>query len=391
MSRYTVALKDAFKPLSIFSGSLNEIVFTRTIVNVIELENIHFHHDSAVVLPEPKHDTPDEENEGSSLDVIRRCYLYAKKNSDKELLIAGHTDTSGSDDYNVTLSDLRAKSVLYLLLGDGKNWAAIAEKKHQVEDYQQILAWVVSTFRWDCDPGEVDNIDGPVTKEALKKFKSKFNNTFSGSLDDSEKMFPEIWEAMFHLYLVRLKTILHTDEPGIVKLRKNVHFSSTGPQTVGCGEYHPKSGSANNRNSAIDRRVEFLFFSPNDFPPLLCHPDTKHCVKKSCLLYDPALYDFQPVDDSDISETFFGILAVRLLFHEQPIQGIPVRFFDDSTLLGEAQTDSFGLASLTPVFEIGYYTCQIEGQPDIRIPTTISNSEPVDLTLPFKHPDFDLE
>ncbi len=355
----------------------------------MELEDIHFHFDSAVLLPEPKQNPQESEPKGSSLDVIRQCYLYAKKNRTQTLLIAGHTDTSGDAGYNAGLSELRAQNALHLLLGNKDEWATIAHKKHRVEDYQQILEWMCSIFLWDCSPGEIDNVDGPLTKGALKRFQIRYNADYGGSLDENGKISLSTWKAFFDFYILRLKAILHTDNAGLGKYRLMLRFSPDGPPSVGCGEYHPKSSQADNRKSEIDRRVELLFIEEGDQPALDCHPDAKKCSKKKCILFDQSFYDLEPIPDSDISETFDGILAVRLLFYEESLQGIVVRFFSGGSLLGEAVTDTFGIASLQACFEIDYYTCRIEGQPDIRIPTVASADDPFEIVLPYEHPDID--
>src|SRR5215469_9208042 len=82
---------------------------------VLEVEDAHFHHDSAVLLPDYECDseageTPDDHVSG--LAVLANCYLYAKDKPSQKLMIAGHTDTTGSDAYNLKLSQMRADNVL---------------------------------------------------------------------------------------------------------------------------------------------------------------------------------------------------------------------------------------------------------------------------------------
>jgi peptidoglycan hydrolase-like protein with peptidoglycan-binding domain len=73
------------------------------------------------------------------------------------------------------LSEQRANNVLHLLTGDGDAWAALCEKKHQVEDYQQILKHYSRLLLWPCDPGKIDNAIGEKTRAAVKAFQQIYN------------------------------------------------------------------------------------------------------------------------------------------------------------------------------------------------------------------------
>ncbi|HEY9605392.1 MAG TPA: OmpA family protein, partial [Allocoleopsis sp.] len=66
---------------------------------------VHFRFDNAFVEPCMRH-------------VLRKVADYARNHPDEKLLIVGNTDKSGSDDYNLSLGDRRARSVYaYLTFG----------------------------------------------------------------------------------------------------------------------------------------------------------------------------------------------------------------------------------------------------------------------------------
>src|SRR6266545_895595 len=71
---------------------------------VLEVEDEHFHHDSAVLLPNypaQQQTAPQQSAEPSlGLSVLAECLLHAKKNPTQKVLLVGHADTSGPDQYN---------------------------------------------------------------------------------------------------------------------------------------------------------------------------------------------------------------------------------------------------------------------------------------------------
>ena len=55
---------------------------------------------------------------GAQMELLR-LVEYLKQNPDRNMLIEGHTDDTGSSDYNLQLSQLRARSVESFLVGNG--------------------------------------------------------------------------------------------------------------------------------------------------------------------------------------------------------------------------------------------------------------------------------
>ena len=94
---------------------------------------IFFAFDSAEILPEAR----------PSLDELGKA-LSDPKLGDAAFLIAGHTDAKGSDDYNLTLSQRRAKSVRAFLVEtygvDGGRLAVIGFGEEQLKNADDPLA-----------------------------------------------------------------------------------------------------------------------------------------------------------------------------------------------------------------------------------------------------------
>jgi len=266
----------------------------------LEVEDLHFHHDSAVLLPdyETEETAPPPGREHlTGLAVLRAAYLHAGKESAQKLLIAGHTDTSGGKAYNLKLSLLRARGILHALLGERDDWVGVALQKNKVEDYQQILKWVAKTWGWGCDTGSVDNKFGPITKAAVEAFQAGYNREFDASISVDGAVGRQTWGAVFDIYMRDLAYILETDEAGLAQHRAKLKFLKTSHKAIGCGEHHPvESPDREDYRSATNRRVELLFFDPGEGPPLDCHPSAEACDPGKCLLYNRRYYRYEPID-----------------------------------------------------------------------------------------------
>jgi hypothetical protein len=322
MSRTQISIRDLRKtPLTLKTGERHTIILTGFEGSILEMEDLHFHHDSAVLLPDPSCDDGDsDDDDGDASDdgdptlpqqritglaVLRACYVFAADNPAQRMLIAGHADSSGgSADYNFRISKLRANNVLCALTGDRVGWVKIADKKHKVEDYQQILLWASYAYGWDCNPGAIDDKAGPITEAAVRGFQKRYNVEFPDTpITVDGVVGAETWGAFFDLYMRELAELMDTDADGLQKARGNLQFVDAGRKTVGCGASHPigsvadaskrapifskdtrKVPLAEGYRSSLNRRVELLFFAPGQEPQLSCHADEK-CKAAKCEIY----------------------------------------------------------------------------------------------------------
>jgi hypothetical protein len=87
------------------------------------------HHDTfrAARIEGNPHDGPQRVAGVSNLAAV---FEFENANPDHRLLLAGHSDTTGEDDFNFTLSDERARNVLALLLGERERWIDICFARH---------------------------------------------------------------------------------------------------------------------------------------------------------------------------------------------------------------------------------------------------------------------
>ncbi len=262
---------------------------------VIELEGLNFHFDSAVLLPDYKTDDPDPampaEERVTTLCVLAEALREARRKPDRKLLITGHTDTSGSDAYNLPLSQQRADCALAALMGDRTKFVQIASAKHKVEDYQLILKWVARDWGWPCDPGLIDNQQGSKTSAATKAFQKQYNIEFGKSISEDGVVGEQTWGAFFDVYMKELMELTDCDdEAALNALRGNIKFVDDSKKAVGCGENFPKENRGlDGWRSLENRRVEIIFFAPDQLPSLSCHSGGT-CKSAVCQVNNPKLF-----------------------------------------------------------------------------------------------------
>ena len=278
------------------TGQRNTITVRGLRYHMLEMEDVNFHFDSAVLLPDfgesaPKPGTT-EQDRITGLGVLYACYKHAREHPDQKLLVAGHTDRSGPAYYNVMLSELRANNIVHALMGEREEWVDICVQKNKVEDYQQILKWVAYNWHWDCDPGPITNQQNSQTYAATKSFQIRYNKEFNASIGENGIVGRETWGAFFDVYMRELELILGTDQAGLEKARRDIHFLDESQRAVGCGENFPITSE---NKSATDRRVELLFFDPGEEPEIECLPPTRRCNPTTCELYNSDIYDPIPI------------------------------------------------------------------------------------------------
>ena len=280
------------------TGKRHQMMLKRRSGYVLEMEDAHFHFDSAVLMPDLGYSASNtihhDDEYTTGLGVLAACFKHVSDNPTHKLLIAGHTDTSGPESYNLKLSRLRAENVLCALEGNRDGWRTIANDKHQVEDYQQILTWIAETWFWNCNPGPVDNKYGDRTKEGLKLFQQQYNHQFFAELKEDGKIGRQTWGAVFDVYMDMLRSLIGIDREGLVQLRQQLNFLDVEQKTVGCGENHPiEAPRWDHYRSHTNRRVELLFFEPGEEPTLTCHGSKTECNADKCQIYDSKIYHFQ--------------------------------------------------------------------------------------------------
>jgi outer membrane protein OmpA-like peptidoglycan-associated protein len=290
MGRYQKKLRDLIgRAQSLPTGEEHVFVVSTFEGGRIEMADAHFNFDSAVLLPDEGEDAPNPASDAeriTALAVLRACCLYAQDNPSQKVVVAGHTDTKGKPAYNLGLSRMRAENVRAALVGDKDAWVKTALAKHTVADRQRILRFVAFTLGWNCNPGAVDDQDGPATRAAMKGFRTRFDADIKGKTKSTAWTDKQLWQAFFDVYMLELKALMDVDDAGLASLQQGIKFVDSAHEAVGCGECHPVEGSGQDgRRSVTNRRVEILFFEPGHEPKFLCHPSKDVCKPALCEIY----------------------------------------------------------------------------------------------------------
>ena len=266
-------------------------------VDFLTLTGVNFNFDSAVVL------TRDLGDIKAIIEKVNR--------SEKKVLIAGHTDRMGSDEYNLNLSGLRAKSVLAISTGNRGLWnEVIASGKTKVEDYQAILK------DFGLYEGEVDGIDGPKTKDALREFQTYYNENYDGDLAVDGRIGPRTWSAIFVVMVDKLDSRI---DEGKFK----------DPRWIGCGEFRPiEQPNVDQVRSEANRRVEFLLYPDHMFPRISPPYASRQAMEAA---YNDDVYTFTEIRYDNIP------LDVRLTPRVEPGTGelVELAWDTDSAFCGE--------------------------------------------------------
>ncbi|MCC7374720.1 MAG: hypothetical protein IT581_08685 [Verrucomicrobiales bacterium] len=264
-------------------------------LRVLELEDAHFHLDSAVLLADYDTDDPQPDSEVrervTALVAIAEGLKYARSHPTERTLVAGHTDTSGSTSYNLPLSNQRARSAMSVIMGDRQEWVSVVQQRNRVEDYQLILKWVARDWGWDCDPGPVDNQLGQGTRDATSRFQQRYNQEFNKNIGTHGNVDATTWGAFFDVYQTEIRELLDTDDAGLAQIRANLQFADAAHRAVGCGEHFPiEARGVDGFRSRTNRRVEWMFFDPAELPLFECHPGGDRCLPDKCEVNNPRMF-----------------------------------------------------------------------------------------------------
>lgn len=113
---------------------------------LVEMEDVHFQHASAMLLPDAPHGLSAAGRRPTGLAIIAACLREAGRRPQHRVLVVGHADTSGPEAGNRALSLERADAVLHLLTGQREPWAEIVDRRHVDGDARSALEWIARTW-----------------------------------------------------------------------------------------------------------------------------------------------------------------------------------------------------------------------------------------------------
>ncbi len=272
------------------TGTTTETTLTPIPVDILEFEDLLFHDNSAVMLPEVPGLDPIADNAPmTGVKAIGMAFLFAAMYPERGILITGHTASQSDVPESFRLSRERASCVMYMLQGNDARWALTCAGRHTVEDYKQILKYLheyTGSWKdgdWECDPGDVDNSFNEATQTALNNFATHFNSDIA---DDSEEIAPlpatlgDIiseatdnrlsaghWLALYSVYELMVCDFLGKTRTELADMSLDLNWVSDMVKMVGCGHSYavPDSERGDDKiRSATDSRIELLIYQGND-------------------------------------------------------------------------------------------------------------------------------
>jgi hypothetical protein len=346
-----VIFRELLGKSSTFTNHPWEMVLRLIDVYILEMEDVLFHHNSAVMMPQaPAGASSQDGTEDDATDpmdaIIREgqesvtgiralglVFRQLEYAPDNKLIVVGHTDTSGQAGYNFDLSDLRAQNVLYLLTGERDEWADVCYGKQKVEDYQQILKYCFThpERQWPCDPGDINNVWGPSTRNGIEVFIERYNRDYADvqvppaehippdtlsiiERDGQKRWTREMWKAVYDLYSQDLGEFFDGGAADLESARTQLFENDENwvdPENrfLGCGESFPIDDSEkNNYRSQSNRRVVILFFDSDEVPEIDCPANrTRVHKEEECPLWHGWHFNPLYIDSLDLNAVIYHL------------------------------------------------------------------------------------
>ncbi len=207
----------------------------------------------------------------SVADQLKPVDKAIQAHPDAKVLIFGHTDKVGTEQYNKKLSERRALSVYAFITNQPGIWEGLYNEEHWgIRVVQAILKDMGDPY----DPGAVDGIEGEKTKKAVKQFQTDNGLTPDGNAG------PKTRKVLFEKYMSGKHDIKIEDG----------QFMD--PKHTGCGEFNPQVETE--AQCEDNRRVTLYLFNPARLPNLPCKAvDIAPCkkqVKKPLPRYKPSFH-----------------------------------------------------------------------------------------------------
>ncbi|HEV2359516.1 MAG TPA: peptidoglycan-binding protein [bacterium] len=221
---------------------------------------VHFKFDKAFVEP-------------CMLEVLKHVTDFATAHPDRKLLIVGHTDLVGSDDYNQSLSERRGRAVFAALTFGRDQAGAVAEwnvlRRRATGALPSVSdTWGTREYQYMLQDlgyysGAIDEQHGPETDVAVRSFQQDQSLPVTGLVDDVT------WSALIQAYLGQ--------EPLSVPESQFFRNAANGcdggiVKWLGCGEKDPVKNTQDAWRP--NRRCEMLFVNADHIPCQVAKPVT---------------------------------------------------------------------------------------------------------------------
>lgn len=291
--------------------------------------------------------------------------LFDERKNPK-LLITGHTDRAGADDFNLTLSNERAESMSAYLRDAVEEWFKfygknIANEKRWGEHEDRLMLGQVVPADKLVDAGGPP----PASPGNVKAFQQLSNETRGTKLAVDGKLGDESRRALIAAYMAQPGTSL---PDGVV------------PLTHGCGPFHNEVPTAPGVAEQRNRRAEIFFFEGEVKPP----PRKRCPAPKGCPEYPEWVKSATKTIDLDRG---VGNLTVQVRdAGGAAIDGAAVHL--EGPFSEDGKTDASGAATFSDL-PAGAYTVAAarEGFEDSETTAVVSDGSEVTAPLTLKAAD----
>lgn len=208
-------------------------------------------------------------------EVLRRVVAYSDAHTDEKVLIVGHTDLTGPDNYNQSLSERRARSVFAFLTFGRDREKAVAEWNELRRNRPPGVftsvndTWATREYQYMLQDlgfylGNIDEDHGPATSAAISAFQTDKRLTPTGAMNEAT------WEKLVAAYMEQDSLALPEE-----RFFRNARGACNSGvlKWIGCGETDPVLNTQ--MAWRPNRRTEILFFKTGALPPGdIPEPDT---------------------------------------------------------------------------------------------------------------------
>ncbi|MCB9495779.1 MAG: peptidoglycan-binding protein [Fibrobacteria bacterium] len=166
----------------------------------------------------------------------------------------GHASAGGGYKKEQDVSSRRARAIAAFLTKDAATWKDLSDDS-TVEELQSILAGFDTLPEWNCNPGPIDGINGPRTRNAVKSWQRHFNSHHELQLLVDGIAGPVTWEAI----RIKLSELVgsHLGQHRWAPLKMDATNSDS---CQGCGSAHPPDAVKHfHLVSRRGARVDILF------------------------------------------------------------------------------------------------------------------------------------
>ena len=296
-----------------------------------------------------------------------------ERSPDAKVIVMGHTDRVGSEQYNKELSERRARSAYAFVTNQPDIWEELYNQEHWgTTVIQEILTDL------GYDPGPVNGVQGDQTTAAIKAFQADRGLKVDGVAG------PITRRQMFLDYMTGKHDVQIADDQFFP------------PKFMGCGEFNPlvppnenelaNAGRGRRPGNEPNRRVVFFLFQnpPTSMPCKLkqlapckaqiAQPGERDNPLHACAYYDAISVQCRcELGGTDPESLVHISVLLRSNSGAVPLANRKYKIFLEEGQVLEGTTDREGLVSHEDV-PPGDYPLEIEGRGvPTRVPTVPNN------------------